>query len=179
MRALGLISVAVVVLVVSSVVASSGAAPAPALSGKMTQMQYLVGTWTCTTKIPAMGKMHAQTISAKNIYWVEPGNVIGSYYSSKPYSSSGFMGWNNSKKIWWSNGADVYGMVGSSTGSDSGTNVQVMTGPNWSGGKASTGRDTMTKTSDTSYTDRFELLQGGRVTFQGTSACAKTSNKTM
>jgi hypothetical protein len=178
MRAIGL-SIVVVVLAASSVVASSAAAPAPALSGKMTQMQYLVGTWACTTKIPAMGKMHAQTISAKDIYWIETVNVIGSYYSSKPYSSSGFIGWNNSKKIWWSDGADVYGTVGSSTGPDSGTNVQVMTGPSWSGGKVSTGRDTMTKTSDTSYTDHFELLQGGKVIFQGTSACTKTSNKTM
>jgi len=179
MRALGLMSMAVVVLLVaSSRVASSDVAP-PTLSGKMKQQQYLVGTWTCTTKIPAMGKAQAQTILAKNIYWIEPGNVIGSYYSSKPYSSSGFMGWNDSKKLWWSSSADVYGMVGSSTGPDSGTNVQVMTWTNWSGGKESMGRDTMTKTSDTSYADHFGMLQGGKVTFQGTSICTKTSNKTM
>jgi len=179
MRTIVLVATVIVVLIASSRIASSDVPSAAALSGKMAELKYLVGTWSCTTKIPAMGKTKAQNISAKNIYWIEPGNVIGSYYSSKPYSSSGYMGWNDSKKIWWGNGADVYGMVGSSTGKDSGTNVQVMTGTNWSEGKSYTARDTMTKTSDTSYTDHFETLQGEKLMFQGTSVCTKTSNTSM
>ncbi len=180
MRALGPMSTAVIVLLVASSRVASSEVPPLTLSGKMKQQQYLVGTWTCTTKIPAMGKTQAQTILAKVIYWVSPGNVIGNHYSSKPYSSSGFVGWNDSKKLWWGTSADaVYGVVGSSTGPDSGTNVQVMTWTNGSGGKESIGRDTMTKTSDTSYADHFESLQGGKVTLQGTSVCTKTSNKTI
>jgi hypothetical protein len=89
------------------------------------------------------------------------------------------MGWIESKKMWWSNGADIYGSVTSETGQDSGTNIQELSGTTWNDGKPSTFRDTMTKTSDSSYSDTFQVLQDGKVTFQGTSVCAKTSNKPM
>ena len=178
MRIIAVLSAtAVAVLALSPGAASSEAMPK--LSGKMSELQYLVGTWTCTTKIPANGKMRAQTISAKRFYWVEPENVIGTYYNSKPFSSSGFMGWSDTKKLWWSNGSDVYGAADILTGKDSGTNIQVLTGTNWYQGQTSSSRDTITKTSDTRYSDFFEILQGGKVTFQGTSVCAKTSNKVM
>jgi hypothetical protein len=168
---------AILILAVSPRAASSGAAPT--LSGKMTQLKYLVGTWTCTTKVAPMGNMKAQTIPGKSVYWVEQGNVIATYYSSKPYSSSGFLGWMDSKKLWWSDGSDMYGSVDFETGKDSGTNVQVTTGTNWSQGDVSTARDTMTKIVDTRYSDSFQLTQNGKVLFQGTSACTKTSDKTM
>jgi hypothetical protein len=103
--------------------------------------------------------------------------VIGSYYSSQPYAASGFTGWIESKKLWWSDGADMYSSVELESGKDSGTNVQVMTGTNWYYGKASTARDTITKTSDSNFSDTFQLLQGGKVTFQGTLPCTKTSSK--
>ena len=178
MRTIAVLAAAAVsVLALSSGAASSEATPK--LSGKMIELQYLVGTWTCTTKVPANGKMRAQTISAKSFYWVEPENVIGTYYKSKPYSSSGFMGWSDSKKLWWSNGSDVYGAASILSGKGSGTNIQVLTGTNWYQGQTSTSRDTMTKTSDTNYSDFFEILQGGKVTFQGTSECTKASNKVM
>lgn len=176
MRIAALVLVAGIVLVPVSRASSDAA---PMLSGKMTQLKYLVGTWSCTTKVAAMGKTPAQIISAKSIYWVEPGNVIGDYYSSKPFSSSGFIGWSNSKKLWWSNGADEYGSVDFETGKDSDTSVQVLTGTNWYQGVASQSRDTITKTSDSNYSDTFQLVQSGKVTFNGTSVCTKKSNKTM
>jgi hypothetical protein len=176
MRSIALVAT-VLVVVIAATKTSSNADTSPALTGKMMQLQFLVGTWSCTTKIPAMAKTKAQTISAQNAYWIEPTNVIGSYYRSEPYSASSYMGWQDSKQVWWSSGADVYGSAFSSTGKDSGTNVQVMTGTNWSQGHASQSRDTITKLSDTSYTDHFELLQGGNVTFQATSTCTKVSNK--
>jgi hypothetical protein len=140
----------------------------------MTQLSYLVGTWECTTKVPAMGKLPAQTISAKARYWIEPGNVIATYYRSTPYTSSGFMGWTDAKKLWWSDGADMYGAVDIETGKDSGTNVQTMTGTDWYQGKSATSHDTITKNSDTSYTDLFEQIVSGKVVFQGSSACTKS-----
>ena len=179
MRTFTLIATMLVVLALSARAASSDVASVPELSGKMAQLSYLIGTWSCTTEIPATGKTKVQTISAKSIYWIEPENVIGNYYRSKPYSSSSFFGWMDSKKLWWSSGADAYGAAFSGTGKDSGTNVQVMTGTNWYQGQAATSRDTMTKNSDTGYIDHFEILQAGKVTFQGTSTCRKTSNKTM
>jgi hypothetical protein len=168
---------AILILAVSPRAASSGAALT--LSGKMTQLKYLVGTWTCTTKVAPIGKMKAQSIPGKSVYWIEQGNVIANYYSSKPYSASGFLGWMDSKKLWWSDGSDIYGSVDFETGKNSDTNVQVMTGTNWSQGDVSTVRDTMTKTGDTSYSDSVQLTQNGKVIFQISSVCTKTSNKTM
>jgi hypothetical protein len=168
---------ALLILAVSPCTESLGAPPT--LSGKMTQLKYLVGTWTCTTKVASIGNMPAQTIPAKSVYWIEQGNVIANYYSSKPYSSSGFFGWMGSKKLWWSDGSDIYGGVDFETGKDSGTNVHVMTGTNWSQGDVSAARDTMTKTSDTSYSDAFQLMKNGKLIFQGTSVCTKASNETM
>lgn len=181
MRSIALISAAVVLVMATSVpVASSAEGPAPTLSGKMTNLKYLIGTWGCVTKIAPIGSMKAQTIPATSRYWIEPQNVIGNYYGSKPFASSGYLGWNAAKKMWWSNAADLYGSIAYETGNDSGTNVQVLSGTNWyQGSQASTARDTFTKISDTSYRDRFELIQGGKVRFQGTSTCTKTSNTAM
>jgi hypothetical protein len=149
------------------------------LTGKMAEMNYLVGTWSCTTKVAHIGKTPASTVAAKNVYWIEPQNVVGSHYTSGPYSASGYTGWLASKKLWWSDDADVYNAVSSETGKDSGTNVQVMTGTAWTNGGAYVGRDTITKISNTSYTDLFELAQGGKVVFRGISSCTKTSSSSM
>lgn len=178
MRSIALVA-ALLLAGITALSTASSANTSPALTGKMMQLQFLVGTWSCTTKVPAMGKTKAQTISAKSSYWIEPQNVIGNYYSSKPYSSSSYMGWQDSKQLWWSTGADVYGSTFSSTGKDSGSNVQVLTGTNWYQGRASQSRDTTTKVSETSYTDSFELLQAGKVTFQVNSSCTKVSDKPM
>ena len=176
MRSLAIVSSAFILMIAASARAASSDT-APALSGKMAALKYLIGTWSCTTKVPAYGKTPAQTVQAKSIYWIEPGNVVGSYYSSKPYSSSGFYGWMESKKLWWNNNADVYGGTGILTGKDSASNVQVTTGTSWFQGKGAASRDTMTKNSDTSYSDVFVELAGDKVTFQVSTACTKTSGK--
>ena|SRR5579863_4319054 len=173
MRFFGLISVAVIAIVATSSRAWPDASPS--LTGKMSQLNYLVGSWTCTTKIPAFGKAPAQTITATVTHWIEPSNVIGSHYSSRPYSSAGFTGWMASKKLWWSDGGDEGGATTFETGADSGTNVQVMTGTLWYQGQTSTVRDTMTKISDSSYSDFFQGRQGGKVIFEGKVVCTKSS----
>lgn len=179
MRGIALIATMLVVVVITASSSSANADASPALTGKMAQLQFLIGTWSCTTKVPATAKTKAQTISAKSFYWIEPEDVIGNYYTSKPYSSSSYMGWQNTKQLWWSSGTDVYGSTFSSTGKDNGTNVEEMTGTNWYQGRPSPSRDTMTKVSDRSYTDHFEILQGDKVSFEVTSACTKISNKPM
>jgi hypothetical protein len=175
-RSLALVSSAFILMVAASAHAASSDS-APALSGKMAALKYLVGTWNCTTKVPAYGNMPAQTVQARNIYWIEPGNVLGNYYSSKPFSSSGFIGWMASKNLWWNSNADVYGGTALLTGKDSAGNVHVMTGTSWSQGKATASRDTMTKNSDASYSDEFVELAGDKVTFHVSTACTKTSDK--
>lgn len=163
----------------SSSVASSDMVPASALTGKMMQVQYLIGTWSCTTKVSAAGKMAAHTETGKNIFWIEPGNTIGNYYSSKGYSASGYIGWMTSKNLWWSSSADRIGGIGLETGKDTSTKVQLMTGTEWFQGQPSPSRDTITKNSDTSFRDVFEMKTNGSWSGVADSSCAKTSNKTM
>jgi hypothetical protein len=177
MRIFGLISIAIVAVIAMGSRAWSDAPPS--LTGKMSQLNYLVGSWACTAKIPAMGKTPARNIPATDTYWIEPSNVLGSHYSSKPYSSAGFIGWIASKKLWWSDGGDEGGATTFETGADSGTNVQVMTGTLWFQGQTSTVRNTMTKISDSSYSSIFQGLQGGKVIFEGKVVCTKSSDRSM
>ena len=179
MRALLIIAVvSLAICGASSGVASPDAAP-PVLSGKMTQLQYLIGTWSCTTKVPPQGKTAGLTLTAKSVHWIEPGNAVGNHFSSKDYSANGYMGWVPEKKLWWTDFADRYVGTGSETGEDSGTNVQVLTGSYWFQGQATPSRDTLTKNSDTSTDDVFELKTNGRWEVQAASSCSKTSDKTM
>jgi hypothetical protein len=171
------VGITFVALVVTAAIASRALAdPSPSLTGKVRQLDYLVGSWACTTRIPAQGKTPAQTVSARYIYWIEAGDVIGGRYVSTPYSYTGYMGWEASTKSWWLDDSDIYGSNWFESGADSGTNVQTMTGTLWYGGKTSTMRDAMTKFSDLHYSEHFQNLQNGRLVFEGTSVCSKISN---
>lgn len=166
-----------VVFGASSSIASSNTAASSTLTGKMTNLRYLIGTWSCATKVSAFGKMPAHTETGKTLYWIEPGNTIGNYYGAKGYSSSGYLGWMASKKLWWSNSADRFGGVAAETGKNSITNAQLLTGTLWSQGQSSPIRDTMTKNADTSFRDVVEVKTNGTWSVVADSACTKISNK--
>jgi hypothetical protein len=166
-----------VVFGVSSSVASSKTAPSSALAGKMTNVQYLIGTWNCSTKVSAFGKMAAHTETGKSLYWIEPGNTIGNYYGAKGYSSSGYLGWMASKNLWWSDSADRFGGIAAETGKNSSTSTELLTGTVWFQGQPSPIRDTMTKNTDTSFRDVVEVKTNGAWSVVADSACTKISNK--
>ncbi|MDQ6766239.1 MAG: hypothetical protein M3Z41_00275 [Candidatus Eremiobacteraeota bacterium] len=161
----------------SSSIASSNTAKSSTLTGKMTSARYLIGTWSCATKVAAFGKTAAHTETAKSLYWIESGNTVGSYYGAKGYSSSGYQGWMASKNLWWSSWSDRFGGIGAGTGKDSGTNAQLLTGTRWFQGQPSPVRDTMTKNTDTSFRDLVEVKTNGTWSWVADSACTKISNK--
>lgn len=147
-------------------------AAAPALSGKMTKLQYLVGTWSCQTKLPAMGKEPAGIHTGSISFEVEPGNTVGYDVSSLEYSAAGYLGYQEAKNLWWNSGSDNFGGVTF----ESGKNGNVMTGMTFFGGKHISSRDTITKTSNTKYEDLYEIQQGGKWTLGADSVCTKSSN---
>jgi hypothetical protein len=173
MRKAILIVCLVGVLAAASAINQSSAA-APALSGKMTQLQYLVGTWTCQTKLPAMGNEPAGTHQGSISFEVEPSNTVSYDVSAPEYSAAGFIGYQQAKKLWWNSGADNFGGVTFESGtSESG---DVMTGMTFWGGKHVASRDTITKTSNTKYEDLYQVQKNGKWTLGADSNCTKTSN---
>lgn len=143
----------------------------------MTKLQYLVGTWSCQTKLPAMDNMAAQTVGGNISFEVEPTNAIGYDLSAKGYSSAGFMGYMAQKGLWYSAGADVFGGTTLETSSGATGNVIVMSGNSTSRGESMPSRDTMTKMSDTKYRDLYEVQKDGKWSMGADSMCTKTSNK--
>lgn len=168
---------ALAVIAASSSASFSDSTSEPALTGKMTHVQYLIGTWSCATKVAAFGKMQAHTETGKTVYWIEPGNVVGTYYGSKDFSSSGYLGWMASKNLWWSNSADRFATIGLETGKDSDTNSRVMTGTFSFQEQPAKSRDTFTKNSDTSFRDVVELETNSAWSVVADSTCTKTSDK--
>src|ERR1700736_3280318 len=169
-KAISIVCLAAVLGALVTVDRSSAAAPT--LSGKMTKLQYLVGTWSCQTKLPAMGKQPAGTHPGNISFEIEPDNTVGYDVSSPEYSAAGFIGYQAAKNLWWSSGADNFGGVTF----ESGTSGDVLTGMTFFAGKHMTSRDTITKTSDTKYEDLFQIQQSGKWTLGADSVCTKTSN---
>ena len=155
---------------------TASAADAPALSGKMRELQYLVGTWTCRTKVPAMADLPAAAHTATVSFEVEPANAIGFDVTGASYGAAGFLGYSDKRKIWWSSGADVFGGVTAESGTSATSNRIVLTGATDQHGQRMLSRDTITTTNSKTYTDLYEVQREGRWVTGADSTCTKTSN---
>ncbi len=157
-----------------SVGAASSATPA-SLTGSMTPLQYLVGTWKCDTKVAAMNNMPASTHSGTMSFDITDGNVLSYELEESPYASAGFIGYSN-QGVWWTTSADNFGGVTSESSPGGQGGVIVMNGVTMQGGKNVSSRDTITKSSDTKYEDLYETEQGSNWSMVADSVCTKTSN---
>jgi hypothetical protein len=163
---------------VAAFASTGSAASKPALSGSMTKMQYLIGTWSCTTKVAASPSMAASTHQGTIMFSVEPSNTVGYYLRSDMYSSGGYIGWMDSKKMWWSSSADNFGGVTNESGPDTGA-TSTMIGTTVFQGQSMGSRDTITKISATKYRDLYETQKGAVWSMGADSSCTKTSDKSM
>ncbi len=159
--------------------ALSAPKPAPALTGPITKLQYLIGTWSCATKVAASPTMAASTHQGTIMFSVEPSNTVGYYLRSDMYSSGGYIGWMDSKKMWWSSSADNFGGVTNESGPDNAGAGSTMTGTTIYQGQSMSSRDTITKISNTKYRDLYETQKGGAWSMGADSSCTKTSDKSM
>jgi hypothetical protein len=160
-------------------IALSAPKPAPALTGPITKLQYLIGTWSCTTNVAASPTMAASTHQGTMMFSVEPSNTVGFYLQSDIYSTGGYIGWVDAKKMWWSSSADNFGGVVSEAGPDSAGAGSTLTGTTLYQGQTIGSRDTITKISDTKYHDLYEIQNGGAWSMGAESTCTKTSDKSM
>ncbi len=89
-----------------------------ALTGEMTVFNYLVGSWSCATKLPAMGARSAHTEQTTVTFDAVPGNVLHDHVASAEYAGDDYFGYNAKMKLYWSASADNVGAHGSATSSD-------------------------------------------------------------
>ena len=169
-----------VVLVAAAIAAGATSAQssalAPTLTGQMTKLHYLVGTWTCRTRLPPADNMPARTHMGTASFEIEPGNTISFGVSAAGYSASGYMGYLDAKKMWWSAGSDNIGGITFETGTTTANGVTVMSGSSLMGGASQPTRDTISKVSDTRYEDLYQMEKGGKWVLGADSVCSKTSN---
>ncbi len=163
-------------IAVAAVSAHPSSAAAPTLSGKMLQLQYLVGTWSCLNKMAAMENMPAATAESTASYEIEPGNTIAYDSSSPGFSSAGFFGYLAAKQLWWESAADNHGGVFLGSGKGGKSLVLAGSGTTATDGGATPQRDTFTKLSDTKYEVRAEVKEAGKWVLGVVSTCTKTSN---
>jgi len=155
-------------------VTASGAA-APQLTGEMQDVQYLVGTWSCTTKVAAMGNMPKSSHKGTASFEVEPGNTLSVDISADKYSATGFIGYSESKKLWWNSSTDNLGGVSFESGPSTAGAVSVSTGWWTYEGHQTPSRNTITKTSATKYDDLTELQRAGKWQMLAHAVCMKVS----
>jgi hypothetical protein len=128
-----------------------------ALTGNMSAMQFLIGSWTCTVKVAAMHGQPAATDHGVVTYSVVPGNAIHSHVTANDYASDYYSGYVDPAKIFWMNAIDAYGTVSSETSTDG----KVFSGSSTSGGTKSNIRDTFSHPTPDATRDLQEVQTNG------------------
>jgi hypothetical protein len=166
------------ILIAAGLVARADQPAQHKLTGDMVKLQYLIGAWSCTTKLPAADKMPARKVKGTTQFYIGPSNTVEFYLESDGYASSGFLGLAPDKKTGLLSGADVFGGTTMESGERSGGSYQ-MAGTSAYQGQSTLVRETVTKLSDKKYRDLFESRKNGQWTLGADSTCTKTSDKPM
>jgi hypothetical protein len=131
--------------------------PSAALTGNMSAMQFLIGSWTCTVNIAAMHGQPASTDHGILTYSVVPGNAIHSHVTANDYAEDYYSGYVDAQKSYWMNAIDAYGTVSTETSTDG----KVFTGSSTSEGTKSKIRDTFTHPTADTTRDVQEVQSNG------------------
>jgi hypothetical protein len=144
--------------------------PAPVtLTGNMSAMQYLIGSWTCTVKIAAMHGQPAATDHGVATYSVVPGNAIHSHVTASDYASDNYSGYVDQAKIYWMNAIDAYGTVSNETSTDG----KVFSGWSTSEGTKSNIRDTFSHPTADATRDLQEVQTNGKWQTATDASCTR------
>ena len=141
-----------------------------ALTGNMSSMQFLIGTWSCTVKVAASQDQPATTDQGVVTYAVVPGNAIHSHVTASDYSSDYYSGYVDKAKIYWMNTIDAYGTVSSETSTDG----KIFTGSSTGGGTKSKIRDTFTHPTPTTTRDVQEVESNGAWQTATDASCTRS-----
>jgi len=142
-------------------------------SASINDLRYLIGKWTCATKLPAMGKAPAHTEHTPIAFaWGPAGTTIVTTQLSPTQSGYGFIGWDSRKNVWWSTNVDNLGDYAGESGPNT-PGTTVLTG--WSYGLTAPvqSRDSITKLSATSFHDLYQYRKGAVWLVGADTTCTK------
>lgn len=102
---------------------------AGALTGKMEMFNYLIGTWSCSTNMSAMGKQPAEKGQSTVAFDIVPGNVFHDHVSAAHYADDDYYGYSAKSATYWDTSADNTGGHAYATSQDG----ETYTGSSWQG----------------------------------------------
>src|SRR5579863_934146 len=143
--ALACVAAAAALFAQSAAAGMPGDMMAPNLTGQMAKMQYMLGVWACSVKLPSMTGGAATTDTGSISFEASPGNSVATATHARDYSAYGYFGYNAKASAWWSTGIDNSGNAWSETSKD----AKDYTGQTDMGGGMTPIRDTFSKFSAT------------------------------
>lgn len=160
--------------------AAQTATPVPNTKTDWSSMKFLLGTWNCKTVKNDMGRGAGRTETDVNTMTMD-GHYMLTNGTSKPFDKArtttlvtqGWVGWDGTKKMWYSSGISNFGGMGVSTSPGWKGNKMVWTDM-WSTDGQPLGVTTITKASDTKTTS--SNVTKGKTT---TDECTKAAGGSM
>lgn len=142
---------------------------AGALTGKMTTMQFLVGSWNCNVKIGASPGQPATTDHGIVAFSVTPGNTLHNHVTASDYAADTYTGYTEKTKTFWMNTVDAYTNLSGETSTDG----KIFTGTTMGGAGKSPLRDTLTHPTATTIRDYQEYQAKGVWHMASESLCTR------
>lgn len=148
---------------------STPAPTPPALTGQMTSMQFLIGSWNCSVKLPAGNGQPATTDHGVVAYSVVPGNAIHAHVTAMDYADDSYIGYADKEKMFWTNTVDAYGTLSGETSADG----KLFTGTSAQGTVKQTIRDTISRPKQDTTRDLQEFQLNGAWHMASDSTCTR------
>jgi hypothetical protein len=132
---------------------------------------FLIGTWTCKNSMPS--PMGGPAITTAVIS--RSGATLAFHATGTNFGAMGYVVYAPKTKTWWNPSVSSSGGYGTESSSQTGKKV-VFAGPftDPSSGKTAQVRDTYTWVSATTYTDLFQVDEGGTWKTEGNSTCTRS-----
>jgi hypothetical protein len=89
----------------------------------MTVMNGVLGTWNCTSQVPAFGSKPAYTDRTTLTFEAAPGNVVRDHVAGSDFVGDDYFGYSDQSHSYWNASADSSGMHGSATSNDGMTHI--------------------------------------------------------
>ena len=163
-----LLVASIAALVILAGIETARAVAESTLTGSMAPFSYLVGSWNCTTKLPAMMGQPARTEQATVTFEAVPGNAVHDHVTSADYAGDDYFGYNDKMKMYWSSSTDNSGAHGSATSADG----KTYTGTSVMGPATMNVTSSYAKVSPTNIT-LHEVISGGGEQATVDSACTR------
>jgi hypothetical protein len=162
-------SCAAIAVVPAAAGESAPAASPAALTGHMTSMQFLIGSWNCSVKLPAGSGEPATTDHGVVAYSVVPGNAIHAHVTAMDYADDSYIGYVDKAKLFWTNTIDAYGALSGETSTDG----KLFTGSSAQGQVKMKVRDTISRPKQNTTRDLQEFQSNGSWHMASDSTCTR------